>query len=329
MTRVREVDEFELIRRFKEVLPVSPRALMGSGDDCAVIAAPEGHFIVSTDILVEDEHWIRSWSTPHEVGQRAAAQNLADIAAMGGRVSTVVVCVTATKDETVEFLVDLVAGFGDRVRQAGGGVDGGDLSRGDRVVIAVTVMGWCDGQPVSRSGAQPGDVVAVAGTLGRSGAGLDLLMGGHVDPAHHTAEELGDLYEAVRIYRAPEPPLEAGPAALAAGAHAMMDLSDGLAKDGGRIARASKVRIDIDRDALTPDTHALAAAASVVGKDPLEWVITGGEDHGIFAAFPPEAILPEPFRVIGRVTEAGPEGPGCFMDGVELHGGWDHFNTDT
>lgn len=328
MTLVRDVDEFELIRRFKEVLPASPRAVVGSGDDCAVIAAPEGHYIVSTDIVIENEHWLRRWSTAREVGERAAAQNLADIAAMGGRVSSVVVCLTSTKDEEVEWLVDLVAGFGARVGEAGGGVDGGDLSKGDRVVVAVTVMGWCDGEPLLRSGAQPGDVVAVAGTMGRSAAGLDLLLEGHVAPALHSPEELGDLYEAVSIYRAPLPPLEAGPAALAAGAHAMMDLSDGLAKDGARMARASNVRIEIDRDALQVDVDALAAPARVTGKDALHWVITGGEDHGMFAAFPSDVVLPEGFRVIGRVAEADEAGPGCFMDGVELRGGWDHFKQD-
>lgn len=327
MTLVRDVDESELIRRFTELLPASPRAMLGSGDDCAVIAAPEGRFIVSTDIVIEDEHWIRAWSTPHEVGQRAAAQNLADIAAMGGHTSSVVVCLTSTADETVDFLVDIVAGFGQRVAEAGAGVDGGDLSKGDRVVLAVTVMGWCDGDPVTRSGAQPGDIVAVAGTLGRSGAGLDLLSGGFVDPSARTPEELGELYEAVSIYRAPQPPLAAGPAALAAGAHAMMDLSDGLARDAGRMARASKVRIEIDRSALQHDIDALAVPAALVGKDPLEWVLTGGEDHGLFAAFPAEAQLPEGFRIIGRVVEPTAEGHGCYLDGIELRGGWDHFNA--
>lgn len=327
--RVHDIDEFELIRRFKEVLPSSPRATLGSGDDCAVISTPEGHFIVTTDIVMEHSDFKRDWSTAREIGRRAAAQNLADIAAMGGRVSTVVVSMTVPKDEDVDWIVDMVAGFGEEIAAAGGGVDGGDLSSGDSVIIAVTAMGWCEGEPVTRSGAQPGDVVALAGTLGRSAGGLDLLLGGHIAPACHRPEELGELYEAVSIFRAPQPPLEAGPRALAAGAHAMMDLSDGLAKDAGRIARASGVVIEIDREALRADEEALHAASERAGVPALEWVITGGEDHGLFATFPADVPLPEGFRPIGRVRTCHEgEAPAALMDGAELRGGWDHFKQD-
>lgn len=327
--RVHEIDEFELIRRFREVLPSSRRATLGSGDDCAVIAAPEGHFIVTTDIVMEHSDFKREWSSARDIGRRAAAQNLADIAAMGGRVSTVVVSMTVPQDEDVDWLVDMVAGFGEEIAAAGGGVDGGDLSSGDCIIIAVTAMGWCEGTPVTRSGAQPGDVVALAGTLGRSAGGLDLLLGGHIDPSLHSPEELGDLYEAVSIFRTPEPPLEAGPRALTAGATAMMDLSDGLAKDAGRIARSSGVIVDIDREALRADEEALHAPSKAAGIPALEWIITGGEDHGLFATFPADTPLPEGFRPIGRVRACRKdEAPGAFMDGVELCGGWDHFKQD-
>lgn len=327
--RVHDIDEFELIRRFKEVLPSSPRATLGSGDDCAVIAAPEGHFIVTTDIVMEHSDFKREWSTAREIGRRAAAQNLADIAAMGGRVSTVVVSMTVPHDEDVDWLVDLVAGFGEEIATAGGGVDGGDLSSGESVIIAVTAMGWCEGNPVTRAGAKPGDIVAVAGTLGRSAAGLALLTEGHIDPTWRTADKLGELHEAVTIFRAPQPPLEAGPRALRAGATAMMDLSDGLAKDAGRIARASGVIIDIDREALRVDEEALTAPSQTAGRSALEWIITGGEDHSLFATFPADAPLPEGFRPIGRVRAClEKETPGAFMDGAELRGGWDHFKQD-
>lgn len=328
MTRVNEVDEFELIRRFKELLPVGQRALVGSGDDCAEIAAPEGKYIVSTDVLVENQDFLRTWSTAYEVGARAAAQNLADIAAMGGRVSTAVVGLTIPDDEELEWVVDLVRGFGDRVREAGGGVDGGDLSGGPLVVVSVTVLGWTEGAALTRSGARVGDVVGIAGTLGRSGAGLDLLTGGFIDPSVHSAEELGELYEAVRIFRAPEPPLEAGPRALAGGANAMMDLSDGLAKDANRLACASGVRLEIDPEALAWDIEALQAPACVMGKDPLEWIIRGGEDHSLLATFPPDVELPEGFRYLGRVIDPFEGGVGAFLDGVQLRGGWDHFKQD-
>lgn len=327
--RVRDIDESELIRRFVDVLPTGARTILGSGDDCAVLAAPEGQIIVSSDVLVEHVDFVREWSTARQIGQRAAAQNLADIAAMGGRPSSFIVSMTLPEDEDVEWVVDLVTGFGERVAAAGGGVDGGDLSSGTCVMLSVAALGWCEGVPVTRSGAQAGDVVALAGTLGRSAAGLELLHGKHVDPWLHSHEELGDLYEAVSIFRSPRPPLEAGPEALAAGAHAMLDLSDGLAKDARRIARASGVIIDIDQEALREDVDALAAPAGLTGIDPMQWIIAGGEDHSLFATFEDESCVPDSFRIIGRVRAVEKEErPTAFLDGVELRGGWDHFRQE-
>ncbi|PID97607.1 MAG: thiamine-phosphate kinase [Actinobacteria bacterium] len=326
--QVKDIDEGDLIDRFVHFLPVGPRTIIGTGDDCAVVAAPEGHVIVSTDILVENSHFSRLWSHPYEIGERAAAQNLADIAAMGGKPSSVVLGITVSPEEKLEWLTELARGFGSRVADAGAGVDGGDLSSGSQVMLAVTVLGWCDGTPITRSGAQPGDIIAIAGTLGRSGAGLDLLQSGCIDPSARTPEELGDLYEAVSTYRAPRPPLHAGPKALNSGVHAMMDISDGLALDGKRMAASSTIVIDIDRDSLRADEEALAAASAVTGTPAMKWIVSSGEDHGMLAAFPPHSTLPEDFRIIGyaRSVEGG-ESPGIYIDGNEIHGGWDHFHT--
>lgn len=320
---VSEYDEDHLIARFRELLPRGTRTLLPSGDDCALIAAPEGEFIVSTDLLVDALDFRRDWSTPREVGERAAAQNLADIAAMGGRVSGVVVGLTLPSDTEVDWLLDLVGGFASRVAEAGGEVVGGDLSAGPAFMMAVTVMGHCPSGVVTRAGARPGDVLALAGTLGRSGAGLALLTGGHVDPALHDEALPAPLREAVTIFRAPRPPLDAGVWAAEAGAHAMMDVSDGLARDAARIARASRVSLALDSALLAQDLTALAAPAAECGIDPLEWVLRGGEDHPLLAAFPSDVPVPEPFRPIGRVLEECEHA--VTLDGAPVSGGWDHF----
>jgi thiamine-monophosphate kinase len=207
-------------------------------------------------------------------------------------------------------------------------VVGGDLSGGPVIVVAVTVHGDLAGRaPVRRDGARPGDVLALAGTLGRSAAGLALLDAGapQVDPA------------AVAVYRRPQPPLAAGPVAAAAGATAMLDVSDGLLRDAGRIARASGVAIDVAGTALAADLAAVGDAARALGADPLAWVLIGGEDHGLLATFP-AGTVPAGFRTIGRVVAADGDGagpgdrPGAVRvdgrPGAELAGGvgWDHFH---
>lgn len=322
MARLRDMDESQLIRAFRALLPVGGRTLVGIGDDCAQIAAPEGSFLVTTDVIVEDHHFHSWWSTPYQIGARAAAQNLSDIAGMGGRASALVVSVSVSRDADADWLLDVVRGLGDRAREAGAGVVGGDLSGGDRLVLSVTAFGYCQGSPVLRDGARPGDTVGVAGTLGWSYAGLDLLRGGVVRPGR----EPEALAPFVRTYCAPRPPLEAGPAAASAGASAMMDLSDGLAMDGGRMARASGVVIELDRRALGREAEALAGAAAACGKDPLDWVVGGGEDQGILAAFPPGTALPDGFRAVGAArAPRGGEEPHIQLDGAEVFGPWDHF----
>ena len=361
MTTVDELDEGELIRRITAVLPVGDRTLIGSGDDCAQVETPEGSFIVTTDMLVQGEHFLTEWSSADEIGARAAAQNLADVAGMGGLPSALVVSMSVPGGTDADWLVSLAAGLGERARQMRAGVVGGDLTAGDNLVVSVTVMGYCPLGPVRRDGARPGDTIAVAGTLGHSAAGLALLSGGAVNPAEHDAAVLSDVADFVRVYRAPEPPLEAGVVAARHGARAMMDISDGLAMDAGRMAAASGVRIDLDAAVLQREADVLAPAAARLrtagarvggpvdadldsgvgagadtgteagveagtGADPLKWVCYGGEDHSLLAAFPPHVLVPTPFRPIGVATALEPGGqPRVMVDGAEIHGGWDHF----
>ncbi|MCR2053640.1 thiamine-phosphate kinase [Actinomyces bowdenii] len=345
---VAELGEEGLLALIAPRLPHAPGELVGSGDDCAVLAQPDARVAVSTDVLVEGHHFRTGWSTGRDVGRRAAAQNLADAASMGARPTALVVGLVLPPSTAAAWVEDLAAGLAEGCAPCGAGVVGGDLSAGESLVVAVTVLGDLEGRaPVLRRGARAGDAVVHVGTLGRSAAGLALLDAGAADGGAETALSPG-ARQCVEVFRAPRPPLAAGPALAACGAHAMMDVSDSLLRDAGRIARASGVVLDLDEPvegALAQDLALLepvavelaglrAAAGSPSGPDPRalarRWVLTGGEDHGLLATVPPEAVggLPAGARVIGSVRPA--QGPGrarVLIGGAEpdLGAGWDHF----
>ncbi|WP_029289095.1 thiamine-phosphate kinase [Cellulomonas sp. HZM] len=312
--RVADIDEEELLARFVPLLPTGSATIVGPGDDTAVVAAPDGRFVVTTDVLVEDRHFRRSWSTGRDVGRRAAVQNLADVAATGARPTSLVVALAVPGDLPVAWVEGLARGFADACRPLGVGVVGGDLSGGPVVVVAVTAHGDLEGRaPVLRSGARPGDVLAHAGARGWSAAGLALLEAG----ARDVAPALVDAY------LAPTVPVEAGALAALAGATAMLDVSDGLVRDAGRLARASGVVLDLT-STFDEDRAVLDPAARRFGVDADAWLLAGGEDHGLLATFPQAAQLPPGFRVVGSVR-AGE--PGVLVHGRSWDGprGWDHF----
>ena len=295
---VRDLSEEQLLARFTPLLPTAASTLVGPGDDAAVVAAPDGRFVVSTDVLVQDRHFTRAWSTGYDVGWRAAMQNLADCAAMGSRGTSLVVSLVIPGDLEVSWVTGLARGLAAACAGRDVAVVGGDLSGGDAIVVAVTVHGDLAGRPpVLRSGASAGDTIAHAGVLGRSAAGLALLTAGVSDPDPVL----------VAAFLRPDPPLDAGVLASRAGATAMLDVSDGLLRDAGRIARASGVTIDLldPAESVPGDLAALAGASEVLGIDPLTWVLTGGEDHGMLATFPPGTQLPDGFRPLGVVGAAG------------------------
>lgn len=316
MHTVADVGEDALLAQVFPILPEGRATLLGPGDDAAVLAAPDGRVVVSTDVLVEGRHFRLDRGTPEALGRRAAAQNLADVAAMGARPTALVVGLVVPTSTPVDWVLGLARGLAAACAPHGVGVVGGDLTAGEEVVVAVTVHGDLEGrEAVRRSGARPGDVVALAGTLGRSAAGLALLEAGRA---------AGEWAGLVATHFAPEPPLEAGPAAAEAGARAMLDLSDGLLRDAGRVARASGVTIDLASARLERWSAALEPAARALGADPWEWVLAGGEDHGLLASFPQGVPLPEGFAVVGEVREGAGE---VLVDGRPPRGstGWDHF----
>lgn len=308
---VAEVGEFALIDALTALFEQGEQVLVGPGDDAAVLRIRHGHVVVSTDLLVEGRHFRRDWVPAADVGRRAAAQNLSDVNAMGGRAHSLTVGMAVPADLPVSWALEFAAGFAEECRAVGASVVGGDLTRGDQLVVAVTVLGSCTVSPVLRSGAEPGDVVALAGRQGWAAGGLAVLGRGFRSPR-----------VLVEAYRRPEPPYDAGPEAAAAGATAMVDVSDGLLSEAGHLARGSAVAIDLRSDALeVPEPlHAVAAAT---GADPLSFVLGGGDDHALLATFPPEATLPAGFRVIGTVSE----GEGVTVDGAPYDGptGWTHF----
>lgn len=323
---VADLSEAQLLSRIFPLLPQGPATILGPGDDAAVVSAPDGRFVVSTDVLVEDHHFRRAWSTGYDVGWRAAMQNLADCAAMGARTTSLVVALVIPGSLEVGWVTDLARGLADACSRHGASVVGGDLSGGDRVVVAVTVHGDLEGrEPVLRSGARPGDVLAHAGVLGRSAAGLALLEAGRGAAAPGL----------VAGFLRPDPPLDAGVGAASAGATAMLDVSDGLLRDAGRIAAASGVVIDLDDPAvaLADDLAALQPACEALETEPLAWLLTGGEDHGMLATFPAGAPLPPGFRPVGRVHgERDGAVPSELVrvtvcgEAPTVHGGgWDHF----
>ncbi|TVT32792.1 thiamine-phosphate kinase [Amycolatopsis rhizosphaerae] len=310
---VAEVGEFGLIRAVNENRRQPSSTLLGPGDDAALIATPDGRVVASTDVLVQGVHFRLDWSTPEQVGRKAVAVNLADVAAMGAVPTSVLVGLACPGDTPAAMITELADGMWAEAAAAGAGLVGGDTVQADQLMISVTALGDLRGRdPVTRAGARPGDIVAVCGRLGWAAAGLAVLHRGFRSPV-----------SVVNAQRFPEPPYAAGPAAAEAGATAMIDVSDGLIADLGHIAEASEVGIDIRTDALDI-SHRLIEVGTALGADPLRWVLTGGEDHALAAAFPPFAELPEGWRRIGSVTMPG---SGLTVDGEPYHdeGGWEHW----
>ncbi len=232
---VGELGEFGLIRELTSRLTTTPAVRIGPGDDAAVVTAPDRRVVASTDILLEGRHFRRDWSTAYDVGRKAAAQNLADIAAMGAVPTAILLGLVVPAELPATWPTELMDGLRDECQVAGAAVVGGDVVRGDTITVAITALGDLRNQePVTRAGAQPGDVVAVTGWLGWSAAGHAVLSRGFRSPRAF-----------VEAHRRPEPPYHAGPAAAGLGATAMTDVSDGLVADLGHIAEASKVRIDL------------------------------------------------------------------------------------
>jgi thiamine-monophosphate kinase len=299
--------EFGLIGALVPAFTDTADVLVGSGDDAAQLVA-EGSVLVSTDLMVDGRHFRRDWSSGRDVGHKVAAANLADIAAMGGVATGLVVGLALPGDLPAAWVRELAEGMAEELLEVGATVVGGDVTESPTLVISVTVLGRVPGGvPVLRSGARPGDVVALAGRIGWAAAGLAVLARGFRSPR-----------VVVEAHRRPQPPYAAGPQAAA-----MTDVSDGLLNDLHHVALASGVAIDVDRSTLDlPEP--LQAVGAALGVDPVEFCLSGGDDHALVATFASEAPLPEGWRRVGSVIE----GSGVTVDGAEHEGpgGHRHFS---
>jgi len=278
-----DIGEDELLSAIFPLLPGGPGVLIGPGDDTAFLSARDGSVLATTDAMVRGRDWLDEWSTGADVGAKLVAQNLADIAAMGGVPTALLVTIVADPRTTLAWVRDFTQGLAQAAGLAGVPVVGGDLSSAPAgvLVVSATALGECEGRsPVRRSGAQAGDVLAVTGSLGHSATGLLLLQRG----------EGGLAPELVSYHRRPRPPYDQGPAAARAGATAMLDISDGLGRDAGRLARASGVRINLDEVPLARDVALLQRVVSQ--DDAWRSVVEGGEEHSLLATFPSGMELP-------------------------------------
>lgn len=311
-----EVSEGHVLRTILARTPPARDTLLGPGDDAAVIASPSGSVVATTDTLVEGPDFRAAWSTGYDLGWKSAAVNLADIAAMGARPTALLVALAVPKERRVSFVAALADGFRDACAALAPGcaVVGGDLTVSATLMIAVTALGDLEGRAaVTRAGARVGDDVAIAGEMGHAAHGLAVLFGrfhpdGSAAPVDPAVLADGEA-EAIAAQLRPVPPIGLGPVAAIAGATAMMDVSDGLALDAGRMAEASRVTIAFESSAL--GAHPRRALA-------------GGEDHALLATFPAGA-LPPGFRRIGSVV-AAVDGAPVLYDGEPVGPlGWDPY----
>lgn len=309
---VGELGEVALIAAVTARLGTTSAVLLGPGDDAAVVTAADGRVVATTDVLVEGRHFKREWSSATDVGVRAAAANLADVAAMGAVPTALLVGLAVPVDLPVQWVLDLADGLAQEAERAGAAVVGGDLVRGDAVMVSVTALGSLEGRdPVLRSGARAGDLVAVAGRVGWAAAGLAVLSRGFRSPRI-----------LVDAHRRPVPPYDEGPRAASLGATSMVDVSDGLVSDLGQVARASAVSVRLQSDAFHVPQE-FTDTARALSADPLQWLLAGGEDHALAATFRPDVDLPMSWSVVGRVES----GEGVLVDGAEWTGpgGWRSF----
>lgn len=321
-TTLADTGEWALLDALQRRLPPDPRVVIGPGDDAAVVPTSD-HVVLTVDVLVEGVHFRRDWAPAQDIGARAAAASLADVAAMGAQPTVLVVGLVAPGDVETSWVLRMADGLRDEAATANASVVGGDVSSGPLVMLSVTALGDLAGRPaVTRAGAMPGDVVALAGRLGWSAAGLAVLRRGFASPR-----------ALVGAYRRPTPPYEAGLAAAEAGATAMCDVSDGLVSDLQHVAVASGVMINVDTE-LIEVAEPVESLARAYGRDPWAWVLGGGEDHALVATFPSECELPRAFRrigeVIGPADSAEPGSRQVLVDGhpwvdAERPKGHEHF----
>ncbi|MEK7792901.1 MAG: thiamine-phosphate kinase [Candidatus Hydrogenedentota bacterium] len=303
MTTLQNIGEFGFIERMAKFLPRSADVVEGIGDDCAVLKAGKETLLVTVDLSIEDVHFRREKSSPEDIGWKAVAVSLSDIAAMGGYPKFVLASIAAQPDTEVAYLEALYQGMADAAAFGGAVIVGGDTSRSNQGIVIDTIsIGTAhEGRYVLRSGAKPGDVLAVSGYPGRSAAGL------------HAQEHGIDAPELLRVHQRPAARLKEGQwLSTFPGVHAMIDVSDGIIQDADHIGERSGTGIEID-PTYTPDDPLLTAFCAKHGLDARNLALTGGEDYELAIAIAPErmgdlmtawhVMFATPLAAIGKVRE--------------------------
>lgn len=306
-----DLGEFGFIDRITGLVPG------GTSDDAAVVEVDGTRLACTIDALVEGVHFRTDWSSPSDIGWKSVAVNVSDLAAMGAEPRFLLIALGAPPDTDISFLDGLYEGINEACRSYGVELVGGDTVSAPQLVVTIAATGSLDGDPITRGGAQPGDVLAVTGGLGRAAAGVNLLLSG--DPASVPPDAGLTCLEA---HRRPEARVDAG-RRLRGVAHAAIDVTDGLASDAIRIADASDVGVEIDAIPVAP---AAAAVADARGWDVERMVLGGGEDLELLVAVPPDTDLDALGLIAcGRIT---PEGRSLLSGGRRQPlsaSGFDHF----
>jgi thiamine-monophosphate kinase len=330
-----ELSELDLVRGIRRVLSGdAPGVVIAVGDDAAVVEPGRHHGVLTADMLVEGVHFELGSTAPHDLGHKAVSVNVSDVAAMGGSPRYGLICLGLSDAIEAAWVMELYGGMREAADEYGMSLVGGDTSRADRAVVSVTVYGEvAEGMAVTRSGARPGDALVVTGTLGGSAGGLRIAR----DAARRHTEALSTEWgrSLLAVHERPRARVGEGQALAAAGAHAMIDVSDGLAIDLGRLCEESGVgaRITIPDIPFAPGLVDLAEGTDV---DPVDLALHGGEDYELLAALPPgdvdEARRTVVERFGTRLTEIGAVVEGAGL--VAVRGdreepleprGWDHF----
>lgn len=323
-----DVGEAGAVRVLSEAFARGSAVEQGIGDDAAIVRLDRSGLAMTTDMLQEDHDFRFSYVSWRDLGWKSLAVNLSDVSAMAAEPLAAVIGLALPGTVLLKDLRAFAEGAQEACRRLAPGcsVVGGDLSKNDTVTVSVTAVGQLvPGTEVTRRGASPGDRVVYCGQLGHAAGGLQLLERYGVDAVGRVpAAQRDAARRAVRAQLHPEPPVSRGPELGALGATAMIDVSDGLARDAGRIARASGVSIEFDQRVFPKLVGELAWARFELGSDPWQLVFGGGEDFGLLATLPRTVRVPEGMIDVGVVQE------GCDL-WVSLGGrridysGWDHF----
>lgn len=337
--RIRDVGEFGLIARLQALVAArrpppdgeGPRLLLSIGDDCAAWQpTPGAREVITTDALIEDVHFRRSTTSWADLGWKALAVNVSDVAAMGAAPRYALVTLGAPRDTPVADLEALYAGMLDLATEYQLDIIGGDVVAAPVVVLNLTVVGDSRGELLRRDAARIGDLLAVSGALGASRGGLELLESGR-----QPNDQSGPLFEA---HRRPRPRVAEAAALVESGVRCAMDLSDGLLGDAAHIGERSGLAAMLERERV-PVHPALQA---VFGEAALGMALGGGEDYELLCAAPADVLarasaalvrLGTPLSVVGRLVERGPDDPlvrvidpagrPIRLDGAS----WDHFRA--